>query len=71
MGKCKANAIQTNLGTFGYNQTYPGIIQAYLVLCLAVTYLKLLFKHITDQKHSRTPTYSQPCYIQNAGIFQI
>ena len=30
MGKCKAKAIQTNLGTFRHNQTYPGIIQAYL-----------------------------------------
>ena len=25
----KAKAIQTNLGTFRHNQTYPGIIQAY------------------------------------------
>ena len=29
MGKCKTKAIQTNLGTFRHNQTYPGIIQAY------------------------------------------
>ena len=29
MGKCKAKVIQTNLGTFRHNQTYPGIIQAY------------------------------------------
>ena len=29
MGKCKTKAIQTNLGTFRNNQTYPGIIQAY------------------------------------------
>ena len=27
MGECKAKAIQTNLGTFKHNQTYPGIIQ--------------------------------------------
>ena len=30
MGRCKAKAIQTNLGTFRHNQTHPGIIQAYL-----------------------------------------
>ena len=29
MGECKAKAIQTNLGTFRHNQTYPGKIQAY------------------------------------------
>ena len=29
MGKCKTKAIQTDLGTFIYNQVYPGIIQAY------------------------------------------
>ena len=29
MGECKTKAIQTNLGTFRHNQTYPGNIQAY------------------------------------------
>ena len=29
MDECKAKAIQTNLGTFRHNETYPGIIQAY------------------------------------------
>ena len=29
MGKCKAKAIQTDLGTTRHNQAYPGIIQAY------------------------------------------
>ena len=29
MGNCKTKAIQTDLGTFKYNQAYPGIIQAY------------------------------------------
>ena len=28
MVKCKAKAIQTDLGTFRHNQAYPGIIQA-------------------------------------------
>ena len=30
MGEYKIKAIQTNLGTFRHNQTYPGITQAYL-----------------------------------------
>ena len=30
MDEYKAKAIQTNLGIFKHNQTYPGIIQAYL-----------------------------------------
>ena len=29
MGECKTKAIQTNLGTFRHNQTYPEIMQAY------------------------------------------
>ena len=29
MGKCQTKAIQTDLGIFSYNQTYPGIIQAH------------------------------------------
>ena len=41
------HVIQTNLGTFRYNQTYPGIIQAYLEPCLALTYFKLWYlKHL-------------------------
>ena len=40
MGECKAKATQTNLGIFRHNQTYPGIIQAYLgifrTLCLII-----------------------------------
>ena len=34
MGECKAKAIQTDLGTFRHNKTYPGIIQAYLEPCI-------------------------------------
>ena len=30
MSEFKTKAIQTNLGTFRHNLTYPGIIQAYL-----------------------------------------
>ena len=29
MGKCKTEAIQTDLGIFRHNQAYSGIIQAY------------------------------------------
>ena len=38
MNECKAKAIQTNLGTFRHNQTYPRIIQAYLELCVTLIY---------------------------------
>ena len=81
MGECKTKVIQTNLGTFRYNQTYPGIIQAYLELCVTLTYLKLW--HIQNPNIFRTrgifrstaysqPQYIQnPHYIQNAGIFKI
>ena len=29
MGECKTKAIQTDLGAFRHNQTYPGITQTY------------------------------------------
>ena len=38
MGEYKAKAIQINLGTFRHDQTYPGIIQAYLELCVTLIY---------------------------------
>ena len=40
MGKCKAKAIQTDLGTFRHNQAYPGIIQAYSKPCVTLAYLQ-------------------------------
>ena len=43
MSKCKTKAIQTDLGTFRHNQTYPGIIQAYSQPCVTLTYLKLWY----------------------------
>ena len=43
MGECKTKAIQIDLGTFRHNQTYSGIIQAYLEPCLTLTYLKLVY----------------------------
>ena len=38
MSECKAKAIQSNLGTFRHNQTYPGVIQTYLEPCATLTY---------------------------------
>ena len=83
MGECKTKAIQANLGTFGYNQTHSGIIQAYLgifrTLCYpdiikAVVYPKPW--HIQNQKHIHSPriftnlVYSESSFIQNPGIFR-
>ena len=78
MGECKTKAIQTNLGTFRHNQTYPGIIQAYSGIFRTLSYPDIFKtvvcpepKHITNQKHIQNPAYSQPCYIQNADIIKI
>ena len=77
MGKCKTKAIQTNLGTFRHNQTYPGIIQAYLGIfrtLVTLTYLKLWYIQDPDifrtRSIFRTPAYSQPWYIQNPAVFR-
>ena len=62
MGKCKTKAIQTDLVTFGHNQAYPGIIQAYSKPCVTLAYLELQYiqnHDIQTQKH-----------IQNPGIFR-
>ena len=41
MCKCKANATQTDLGTFRLNLAYPGIIQAYLdIFKVTLAYLE-------------------------------
>ena len=74
MGECKTKAIQTNLGTFRHNQTYPGIIQVYLEPCLNLTFLKLWYipnpNILRIRSIFRTPVYSELCYIQNPGIFR-
>ena len=52
MGKCKTKAIQTDLGTFRHNQTYPEInqhIQAYLEPYVALTFLKLWYIQNPDK----------------------
>ena len=80
MIECKTKAIQTNLGTLRHNQTYPGIIQAYLEPCVTLTFKTEVCPepcHIQNQKHIQNPgifttlVYSEPRYIQNAGIFKI
>ena len=84
MGKCKAKAIQTDLGTFRHNQVYPGIIQTYSgifkTLCNPGIFRTVVYPepwHIQNQKHMQNPgifttlVYSEPRYIQNAGIFKI
>ena len=58
MGEYKAKAIQINLGTFRHDQTYPGIIQAYLEPCVTLIYFI-------------TVVYPEPRHIQDAGIFKI
>ena len=80
----KAKAIQTNLGTFRHNQTYPGIIQAYSgifrTLCYPDIFKTVVYpepRHIHNQKHIQNPgifktmVYSVPRYIQNGGMFKI
>ena len=70
MDECKTKAIQTNLGTFRHNQTYPGIIQAYLEHCFSLKF------HTYNCGISRTLTfsepeaYSEPRHIHNPGIFR-
>ena len=67
MGKCRAKAIQTDFGTFRYNQAYPGIIQAYSEPCITLPYLELWY--IQDSAYSEPEAYSEPWHIHNPGIF--
>ena len=60
MGKCKINAIQTDLGTFRHNQAYAGIIQAY----------SDIFETLHNPVIFRTVEYPEPLHIQNPGIFR-
>ena len=43
MGEYKTKAIQTNLGTFRHNQTYPGIIQAYSGIFKILCYPEIFY----------------------------
>ena len=60
MGECKTKAIQTNLGTFRHNQTYPGIIQAYSGIFRILRYPDMI----------KTVVYPEPWHIHNPGIFR-
>ena len=68
MSKCKAKAIQTDLGIFRHNQTYPGIILAYSEPCLTLTHLKLWYIQNPDilrtRRIFRTPTCLQSWYFR-------
>ena len=68
MGEYNAKDIQTNLGTFRHNKTYPGIIQAYLEPCINLTYIKLLY--ILNPGTFRTALYSKRWHIQNLRLIQ-
>ena len=71
MGKCKTKAIQTDLGTFRHNQTYPGIIQAYSgkfrTLCYPDIFKTGISRTLT---YSEPGAYSEPWHIHNPGIFR-
>ena len=81
MGKCKTKVIQTNLGTFRRNQTYPENIQAhsgvFRTLCYPDIFKTVVYSeplHIQNQKHMQNPgifttlVYSEPGYIQRWHI---
>ena len=68
MGECKTKAIQTNLGTFRHNQTYPGIIQAYLEPCLTLTYLKLWY--VQNPNILQTRSIFRTRHIHNPALFR-
>ena len=72
------------MGEFRLNQTYPGIIQAYSGIFRTMCYPDLIktvvypeplhvqkLQHIQNAGIFTSPVYSEPCYIQNAGRFQI
>ena len=73
MGKCKTKAIQTDLGTFRHNQSYPAIIQAYSKPSVTLAYLEPWYIQAPDifrtRSIFRTLAYSQSWYIQNPRIF--
>ena len=60
MGKCKTKAIQTDLGTFRHNQTYPRIVQTY----------SGLFKTLYNPDMFRTAVYPELWHIQNQKHIQ-
>ena len=73
MGKCKAKAIQADLGTFSHNQGYAKFIQAYSGIFKALCNPGIL----RTVCMSRTLTYSEPksssqdWYSQKPRIFRM
>ena len=71
MVECKTKVIQTNLGTFRHNQTYPGIIQAYSRIFRTLSYPDICKTGISrTQTYSEPEAYSEPWHIHNPAIFR-
>ena len=74
MGKCKTKTIQTDLGTFRYNQVYPGIIQAHLKPFVTLAYLEPWYIQkpgvFKIRNIFRTLVYSELWHIQNPKLVQ-
>ena len=71
MGECKTKAIQTSLGTFCHNLTYPGIIQSYSGIFRTLCYPNIFKTGISRTlTHLQLKVYSEPRHIYNPGIFR-
>ena len=58
MSKCKAKAIQTDLGTLRHNQGYPGIILHIRTLCYPDIFKTVVYAehlHTQNEKHLQHP----------------
>ena len=73
MGECKAKAIQTSLGSFRHNQTYPGIMQAYSGIFRTLCHPDIFYNCGISRTltYSEPEAYSEPRYIQSVVIFKI
>ena len=72
MGECKAKAIQTNLGIFRHNRTYPEIIQAYSDLFRTLCYPHIFYNYCISipLTYSKPEAYPEPWYIENPNKFR-
>ena len=72
MGEYKAKAIQTNLGTFRHNQTYPGIIQAYSGIFRNLCYPNIFCNCgiFSNLLYSEPEAYSESWYIQKPAMLR-
>ena len=66
MSKCKTKAIQTDLGKFRDNQTYPAIIQAYSGI-FSTLFNPGIFRIVLCPEPEAN---SEPWHIRNPGIFR-